>query len=312
VSALFFNTTGFSNTANGFQALSRNAIGFQNTATGVETLQSNTGSDNTAGGALALQSNTSGVNNTATGVQALGKNTTGIDNTADGENALFLNTTGGANTATGLNALVSNTSGSNNVALGLNAGHNQTTGSNNVYIGAGMQGVAGQSNGCYIASIFGQTSANGIPVLINSSNKLGTTTSSKRFKDHIKPMDKASESILVLKPVTFRYKKEIDAKRISQFGLLAEDVAKVNPDLVVNDRDGKPYTVRYEAVNAMLLNEFLKAHRKMELQDRKARKQQKEIDVLKAELKEQKTLIQKVTAQLEVRKPAPQTVLNNQ
>ena len=157
-------------------------------------------------------------------------------------------------------ALFGNTSGSSNVALGSEAGENATTGSHNVYIGAGMVGVAAESNACYIASIFGQTSASGIPVFINANSKLGTATSSKRFKKDIKPMDKASESLLRLKPVTFRYKMEIDPAGTPQFGLVAEDVEKVNPDLVVHDKQGKAYSVRYDQVNAMLLNEFLKAY----------------------------------------------------
>jgi trimeric autotransporter adhesin len=151
----------------------------------------------------------------------------------------------------------------------------------------------------YIAGISGSA------VKINGSGQLGTAPSSARFKDEIKPMDKASKAIVALKPVTFRYKKEIDPDRTTQFGLVAEQVEKVNPDLVVRDKDGKPYSVCYEAVNVMLLNEFLKEHRLVQ-------EQQKEIEALKAELKEQRTLIQKVSAQLELTKSAPQTVLNDQ
>jgi hypothetical protein len=168
-----------------------------------------------------------------------------------------------------------------------------------------MVGVAGESNACCIASIFGQTSASGIPVLINSNNKLGTTTSSKRFKQEVKAMDKASEALFSLKPVSFRYKKEIDPAGTSQLGLVAEDVEKVNPDLVVRDKEGKPYSVRYNQVNAMLLNEFLKEHRKVEEQGAIIAKQQKQIEALTAGL-------QKVSAQLEASKPAPQVVNNNQ
>ncbi len=252
---------------------------------------------------------------------ALVSDTTGGLNTAVGQAALQDNTTGNSNTACGGAALVQNT-GNDNTAVGFQAGLFATTGDSNVYIGAGMQGVAGESNACYIASIFGQTSVNGIPVLINSGNKLGTATSSKRFKEDIKPIDKTSEALFALKPVSFHYKKEIDPARLPQLGLVAEDVEKVNPDLVVRDKEGKPYSVRYDQVNAMLLNEFLKEHRKVELQDLKAQEQQNEIDALKAELKEQKALIQKVSAQLaaaspsrgglQMNKAAPQIVLNNQ
>jgi hypothetical protein len=181
--------------------------------------------------------------------------------------------------------------------LGFRAGFNLTNGSGNVYIGRGMEGVSGENNSCYIRSIFGQTSANGIPVLINSANKLGTTVSSKRFKEDIKPMDKASEALLALKPVTFRYKKEIDPAGKSQFGLVAEDVEKVNPDLVVRDKEGKPYSVRYDQVNAMLLNEFLKEHATVQ-------ELKKEIAALKAGL-------QKVSAQIDLGTRPLQTVVNN-
>jgi hypothetical protein len=222
--------------------------------------------------------------------------------------ALFSNTTGIGNTAEGGSALILNTTGFSNTAIGASAGANQTTGSSNVYIGAGMSGVAGEGGACYIASIFSQTSASGIPVLINSSNRLGTTTSSKRFKEAIKSMNKASEALFALKPVAFRYKRDIDPAGTPQLGLVAEDVDKVNPDLVVRDKEGKPYSVRYDQVNAMLLNEFLKEHRKVEQQRKDFEavlaQQQKQIDTLTAG-------IQKVSAQLELSKHAPQTALNN-
>jgi hypothetical protein len=207
----------------------------------------------------------------------------------------------------GEDTLASNTTGSSNVALGVAAGFNATTGSNNVYIGVGMLGVAGESNACYIASIFGQTSPSGAAVSINSSGKLGTMTSSRRFKDDIKPMDKASEAVFALNPVAFRYKKDLDPQGIPQFGLVAEDVEKVNPDLVVRDKEGKPYSVRYDQVNAMLLNEFLKEHRKVEQQrndfEAALAQQQKQIEALTAGL-------QKVNAELEASKPSPQVVNN--
>src|SRR5215211_4643345 len=243
--ALFSLTTGVGNAAVGWYSLFSNTDGSFNTALGAGTLLFNVG-DQITGEGLA---------NTAVGAAALLFNTTGSNNTATGVNALFSNTGGAGNTANGVQALDTNTTGSFNTALGLLAGMNQTTGSNNVYIGAEMFGVPGENDACYIKSIFGQTSATGIPVLINSNNKLGTTTSSKRFKHEIKPMDKDSEILFALKPVTFRYKKDIDPEGTRQLGLVAEDVEKVNPGLVVRDKEGKPYTVRYDQENAMLLNE---------------------------------------------------------
>jgi hypothetical protein len=313
--ALFSLTTGSGNTAVGWFSLFNDTDGSFNTAVGAGTLLFNVGDQstgegigNTAVGAAALLFNTTGSFNTATGVNALFSNT-GDNNTATGNAALFSNTGGGSNTANGLQALGSNTTGSFNTALGSVAGINQTTGSNNVYIGANMVGVAGESNACYIASIFAQTSADGLPVLINSNNKLGIITSSKRFKEEIKSMDNASEALFSLKPVTFRYKQDIDPDRTSQFGLVAEDVEKVNPGLVVRDKEGKPYTVRYDQVNAMLLNEFLKEHRKLEQLTKdfecKLAQQQKQIEALTAGL-------QKVSAQLEASKSVPHVVQNNQ
>jgi hypothetical protein len=290
--ALLSNTTGFQNTANGTFALFNNTTGTHNTATGYEALFHNTNVGGDAGG-----------DNTATGIQALFNNTLGFFNTADGSGALFNNTIGNNNTAVGSGALVQNTEGDNNTALGFQAGLLQDTGGGNVYIGAGMVGVAGESNACYIASIFGQTSAGGTQVFINNSNRLGTLTSSKRFKEEIAPMDEASEALYALEPVSFRYKKEIDPVGMSQLGLIAEDVEKVNPDLVVRDKEGKPYSVRYDQVNAMLLNEFLKAHQKLEEQGATIAQQQKQIEALTAGL-------QKMSAQLEASKRAPQVVNN--
>jgi hypothetical protein len=275
-----------------------NTTGQANTATGFHALQSNTiGLENTASGQSALLSNTIGSSNTATGSFALVSNTEGIGNTASGAVALLSNTTGNYNTAYGRGALESNTSGSFNTAIGHQAGFSQTFGNANVYIGDGIAGVAGESNACYIGSIFGQTSASGLPVLINSSNKLGTTTSSKRFKEDIKPMGAVSETLFSLTPVTFQYKKEIDPAGTSQLGLVAEDVERVNPDLVVRDKEGKPYSVRYDQVNAMLLNEFLKEHRKVQALEASAAQQQKQIEALSAGL-------QKVSAQLATASPS--------
>jgi endosialidase-like protein len=232
----------------------------------------------------------------------LQNNTTGNNNTAIGFDALYASTTGQGNTAIGNRALSQNTTGGSNTALGFTAGSNVTTATDVICIGTGGANV---DNSCYIGNIFNQTSSSGIPVLINSSNKLGTTTSSKRFKEDIKPMGVVSEALFSLTPVTFQYKKEIDPAGISQFGLVAEDVEKVNPDLVVCDKEGKPYSVRYDQVNAMLLNEFLKEHHKVQ-------EQQNEIEALKTELKEQRNLIQKVSKRVEMGTAAPQMVSNDQ
>ena len=207
-----------------------------------------------------------------------------------------------------------NATGSGNLALGIAAGAVVTTADSVIAIGTGGANI---SNSCFIGNIFGVTSSGGAGVFINTVGQLGTATSSRRFKDAIKPMDKASEALLALNPVTFRYNKEIDPRGISQFGLVAEDVEKVNPDLVVRDKEGKPYSVRYDQVNAMLLNEFLKEHRKGEEQDRKIlkqeaaiAKQENQIDALKQELKEQRALIEKVNARIEMDKAASQLVVD--
>jgi hypothetical protein len=314
--ALLFNTTGEQNTATGVAALFNHGTGNANTAIGSLALFSDTsGQLNTAIGAGALFSNVGGPFpgsfNTATGASALASNTGG-DNTATGAQALQSNTTGNDNTAVGLNALVMNTTGDHNVALGSMAGSQQTTGSHNIYIGASIAGSAGESDACYIASIFGQTSASGAPVLINSNNKLGTMTSSKRFKEEIKPMDKASNALFALNPVTFRYRKEIDPARTTQLGLVAEDVEKVDPNLIVRDKEGKAYSVRYDQVNAMLLNEFLKEHRKVDAQKCKIDQQDAKIARLEKQIEALAAGLQKVSTQLELNKTASQTVSNDQ
>jgi hypothetical protein len=308
------NSGGFSNTATGSNALFSNTTGVQNTATGSRALDSNTtGNSNTADGASALGANTTGNRNTATGGFALSQNTTGFSNTANGFGALGVSTTGSRNTANGDDALLSNTTGGNNIALGFEAGKRLTTGSYNIDIG--NPGEAGEANTIrigkqgtqrttFIAGISGATVPTGVAVIVDASGHLGTTTSAARFKEAIKPMDKASEVILALKPVTFHYKQEIDPDGIPQFGLVAEEVEKVNPDLVARDEQGKPYTIRYEAVNAMLLNEFLKEHRKVE-------ELEAGMKVLTASLKEQAAQIQKVSAQLEATIRARQTVVSN-
>ena len=304
--AMISNTTGGFNTADGYLALSSNTTGNDNTAVGEFALVSNsTASDNTATGSGALSSNTTASDNTANGSTALFFNTTGIENTATGSQALINNTTGNNNSATGFQALGFNKTGSNNIAVGALAGNTLTTGSNNIYIGnAGSSsgesakiriGTTGTQKATFIAGINGVTVAGGVGVIVGTDGKLGTVVSSKRFKDEIKPMDKASEAILALQPVTFRYKHELDPDGVPQFGLVAEEVEKVNPDLVARDAQGKVYTVRYEAVNAMLLNEFLKAHRKIESQDKRVQELEATVAQLKSALKEQASLIQQVT-----------------
>ena len=349
--ALVLNT-GSSNTAVGAAALLLNSFGTQNTAIGTDALVFNeSGNDNTATGAFALFNNTAAYGNTAMGVgaltqndisgnelaiyntavgfEALNANVDGSDNTAVGEEALFSNNNAQANTAVGDRTLMATTDGSFNTAIGASAmpynvlgntntvvgavaGFNLVNGDFNTYLGdlVGAQApdedsvirIADLSSGyamnaCFIGGIFGNLTP-GVPVYINADGQLSTTASSARFKDEIKPMEKASEAIFALKPVTFRYKKEFDRQGVPQFGLIAEEVEKVNPDLVYHDGQGEIYTVRYDAVNAMLLNEFLKEHR--EVQELK-----KQVATLTAGL-------QKVSAQLELSKSAPQTVLNNQ
>jgi hypothetical protein len=326
--ALYNNTDGYQNNAFGNHALFENLHGAGNTAVGDEALQNNDmsgnalGNINTAVGAQALLANVDGDSNNAVGYQALVTLTAGDQNNAMGTFVL-VNSEGAANTAVGDSAFMNSTTGSFNTIIGWHAGTGiGVDGQDDIYIGATSGPASGAENGtirigdpgfvssCYIAGIAGQTAPFGVPVVVSPLGKLGTVVSSARFKDDIKPMDKASESIFALNPVTFRYKKAIDASGTPQFGLVAEQVAKVNPDLVVRDRDGKPYTVRYEAVNAMLLNEFLKEHRTVQEQQAKILLQESQIKALTASLREQATQIQKVSAQLEMIKPAPQVVEN--
>jgi hypothetical protein len=266
--------------------------------------------------------------NTATGDYALFNLTTGTRNTAIGFWALNTNTTGGKNTAIGFQALVDNTTGKNNIALGYAAGI-FTAGDNNIHIGnvgaeesdtirigtVAGRGIRDFQSNTYIAGISGVTIAAGLPVMIDVNGHLGSTTSSERFKDEVKPMDKASEAILALEPVTFHYKKELDPDGISQFGLVAEQVEKVRPDLVARDKEERPYSVRYEAVNAMLLNEFLKEHKTVQEQGETIARLQKQIEALTVGL-------QKVSGQLtaaspsrggrEVSKMTPRVVVKDQ
>jgi hypothetical protein len=237
------------------------------------------------------------------GSEALLANT-GSHNVALGEDALVNNGSGSNNVALGANAGVNSDSGSKNVALGFNAGSGVTMASNVICIGANVAGND-VNDSCYIGNIFGDTSSNGTAVFVNTNGRLGTVSSSKRFKQDIKPMDNISEALYSLKPVSFRYKKEFDPAGASQLGLVAEDVEKIAPDLVVHDKEGKPYSVRYEQVNAMLLNEFLKEHRKVE-------KLEAALDTVRKRLNGQEARIQKVSAKVEVSEPAAKTALNSQ
>ncbi len=305
--ALVLNT-GDSNTAVGTAALLLNTTASQNTAVGTGTLVFNdTGASNTAVGVNALASNNIGNSNTAVGVSALPDNVSGIENTAVGGAALLSNIDGSHNIAIGQAALSNNTSGSNNIAVGEFAGLAVTTSNNVIAIGVQGQDI---SDSCFIGNIFNAMAPSGSAVFIDANNRLGTNTSSKRFKEEIKSMDKASDAIFALRPVTFRYKKDIDPAGKSQFGLVAEEVEKVNPDLVVRDKEGKPYSVRYEQVNAMLLNEFLKEHRAVTELKSTVAEQRKGMEAMAAQLKEQAAQIQKVSEQLEASKPVPRVVNN--
>jgi len=282
------------NTAAGAFALDSNTTGGGNTAAGAFALDSNTtGGGNTAAGAFALEENTTGSNNTAAGVGALDSNTTGGGNTAAGESALDSNTTGGDNTAAGVLALKGNTMGSNNIAVGSAAGSNLTTGSNNIDIGNG--GVAGESNtirigtqgtqtATYIAGIFGTPKIKkACEVVVETTGLLGCVTSSARYKRDIRDMGNASDKLMKLRPVTFTYKA--DSTGAKQYGLIAEEVEKIYPELVIDGTDGKPETVAYQVLPAMLLNEVQKQAKDKDAQiaalRRQVASQEKQIGALK-------------------------------
>ena len=342
--ALSLLTTGAANTGLGWRSLFSDSTGSFNTGVGAGTLVLNNGEANTAVGAAALLLNTTGDSNTANGTFALFNNTEGRRNNAFGSYALGNHETGDHNNAFGSEALSSDISGAgnnafgddalrdntgnSNTAIGDRAGLDLTTGSFNVCIGAGAHGVAGVSNTTWISNVYSSV-ATARQVYVDSDNKIGTLSSSRRYKDEIKPMDNASEALFALKPVTFRYKKHIDPMQALSFGLIAEEVAKINPELITRGKDDKPETVRYEAVNAMLLNEFLKEHRKIEEQQaaivelksvvaqqqkefRAAMvKQQKEMENVIARLKQQEAKIQRVNDTIELTEAAPRVMANN-
>jgi Chaperone of endosialidase len=334
------SNTGSGNTAVGWRSLFSNIDGSFSTGIGGGALSLNNGSSNTAVGAAALLLNTTGTLNTAVGTDALVFNDSGSENNAVGAFALFNNVTGNSNNAQGHNALTAlvgagslfTGSGNNafggsaldtlvdgdgNTAVGDLAGDGLVTGQRNTYIGSDI--VVGDESDtirignpssaqCFIAGIVGAGPFSSTVTIDPATGQLGELVSSERFKKDIDPMNKASEAIFSLKPVTFHYKK--DKTNTAQFGLIAEEVAKVNPALIGVDKEGKPYTVRYEAVNAMLLNEFLKEHKKVEEQQASISQLKSEMQTMVAQLKEQAAQIQKVSAQLEVSKPAPQVVVN--
>jgi hypothetical protein len=329
--ALLHLTTGTANTALGWLSLENVTAGSfntgvgagtlvlnsgdQNTATGAAALLLNTtGNFNTANGALALFSNTTGDFNTANGMNALFSNTEGYRNTANGQLALFSNTTGDFNTASGMNALVNNTTGSFNVGIGTGSGFNVSTASNVICIGTSGSNL---DNSCFIGHIYSNVQpivgTDPDSVTITSNGRLGRgNVSSRRYKHDIKPMGDSSEALYALKPVSFRYNREYDATQTPAFGLIAEEVAEVIPDLVGRNFDGQPESVRYEQINAMLLNEFLKEHRKNEQQESQIEQQDAKIARQQQQIEELTVGLQKVSAQLELSKAAPQTVLNNQ
>jgi hypothetical protein len=325
---LLNNTTGNSNTAVGAAALVNNTEGDGNTAMGFQTLNQNTSGPNTAVGWRALATNTTGNENAAVGFEALLSNADGNDNVAIGDDAMKNNVSGSDNVAVGLGAGFSVTSNQNTL-LGSFTGFDLTDGGDNIVIGFNVAGHAGESgfiriadndlqaggsdSKVFIGGIFGATvGAANSNVLINANGQLGTAVSSARFKKDIESMGKSSEAIFSLRPVTFHYKG--DTTNMPCFGLIAEEVAKVNPDLILLDKEGKPLSVRYEQLNAMLLNEFLKEHLKVQEQEATITQLNKDfrttVTQLTARLDEQAAQIQKVSAQLEASKPAPQVVNN--
>jgi uncharacterized coiled-coil protein SlyX len=319
--ALLSLTDGNFSTATGAGALFSNTAS-ENTAVGAGALLNNVdGSDNNALGAFALLHNVSGSFNNAHGRDAL-LNSTGNQNNAMGDDAMFFNTTGSFNTAVGDDALDNNVDGNSNIAIGDEAGSSLGPSVNNcIAIGApGAGPFATFDNTCFIGSIFGEPVSDPstqVPVFVDQFNNVGVfNTSSRKLKHDIKPMNKSSETLYQFKPVTFKYNS--DWKGTTQYGLIAEEVAEVDPQLVVHGRDGEIMAVHYEQINNMLLNEFLKEHKKVEAQQATiaelkstVAQQQKGMDVLTAQLKEQAEQIQKVSARLEVSKPAAKVVLKN-
>jgi hypothetical protein len=315
--ALLLNTTGDTNTAIGRNALTNNQIGSDNNALGAFALFNNDSSGsgsanfNNAFGRNALLNNVDGNENDAFGDDAMEENTMGSQNTAMGDDALDGNTTGSGNTAVGKEAGNSIIDGNDNVVLGHNAGIGLTHASRNIAIGAEVSGpFADFDDTCFIGSIFGQIVSDPgsqTAVFVDQFNVVGVFNSSRQYKHDIQPMDKASETLCRLKPVTFKFNS--DWKGTTQYGLIAEEVAEVDPQLV-SRRDGEIMSVHYEQINSMLLNEFLKEHKKVEEQQASISQLKREMQTMLAQLKEQSAQIQKVNAQLKMSEPAAKVVVN--
>lgn len=303
--ALSSNTSGSDNTAVGSNACFANTIGAANTGVGSNVLVSNTtGFVNTAVGAGAMSSNTNGSGNTALGVDTLNSNTSGGSNTAIGFQAMSFNISGQNNTALGTNALGSNT-GSSNIAIGFRAGFNLNSGSNNIHIGNNPPAnesntirIGSTQTAAFLAGVNGATAPGGVQVFVDASGKLGTVTSSKRFKEDVQDMGEASDDLMRLRPVTFHYKAAYDdGSRLLQYGLIAEEVAAVAPDLVQFDAKGQPFTVRYHAINAMLLNELQKQHAKVEEQEAELARQKSQIESQEARIRRLERLLARQDAE---------------
>jgi len=316
--ALLLHTTGDTNTAIGRNALTNNQIGSDNNALGAFALFNNDSSGsgsanfNNAFGRNALLNNVDGDENDAFGDDAMEENTTGAQNTAMGDDALDGNTTGNGNTAVGKEAGNSILDGNDNVVLGHNAGIGLMHASRNIAIGTEVAGpFADFDDTCFIGSIFGEIVSDPgsqAAVFVDQFNVVGIFNSSRKYKHDIQSMDKASETLYRLKPVTFKFNS--DWKGTTQYGLIAEEVAEVDPKLVVHDKNGQITSVHYEQINSMLLNEFLKEHKKVEELQAIVAQQQKGLEILTTQLKEQAAQIQKVSAQLEIREPAGAVVVN--
>lgn len=309
--------TGGTNTAVGAGALFSNSVATDNNAFGTFALFNNDSDGsgaanfNNAHGRNALVNNIDGDENDAFGDDSMFENTTGSQNTAMGDDSLDGNTTGSGNVAVGKEAGNSIIDGNDNVAIGHNAGIGIVHASNNIAIGVEEAGpFADFDNTCFIGSIFGEAVSDPgtqVAVFVDQFNVVGVFNSSRKYKHDIQPMDKTSETLYQLKPVTFKFNS--DWKGTTQYGLIAEEVAEVDPSLVVR-KNGETVTVRYEQINSMLLNEFLKEHKKVQDLETTVAQQQKGMEVLTAQLKEQSAQIQKVSAQMEVNKAAPQVVAN--